>query len=154
MGWASGSYLMSDIISAVQDDLSKNKRKMLYEKLIPIFQGHDWDTEMECLGEDPVFDKVLEELHPDGFEEEEEEDGEDWREFVCDTDVGTKFWRVRKNDGGYEVWFGAVGTEGQVRIKALDDLDACDEVLEKLITAKLKKGYTEDEDWQDDITFD
>ncbi len=56
MGWGSGAELMSDIIFAIKDDMSNSARKRLYEKLIPIFQGMDWDTGLDCLGGDIAFD--------------------------------------------------------------------------------------------------
>lgn len=65
MGWASGSSLFSDIIEAINDcDVDEDTRKLLYEKLIPIFEDEDCDTLQECLGQDSVYDKVYNSLYP------------------------------------------------------------------------------------------
>jgi len=66
MGWGSGSELMSRIIR----DLNKRNappavREMVYGVLIPAFEAQDWDTQDDCLDEDPVFDKVLEAHYDD-----------------------------------------------------------------------------------------
>ena len=74
MGWASGSRVMSQIIGAIQPHLpDENARKEVYKILIGVFEDSDWDTQDECEGEDPAFDAALEELHPDWYEEEEED---------------------------------------------------------------------------------
>lgn len=80
MGWASGSSLFSDIIEAINDcDVDEDTRKLLYEKLIPIFEDEDCDTLQECLGEDSVFDKVYSSLYPqdedDDFLNFDDDDG-------------------------------------------------------------------------------
>jgi hypothetical protein len=77
MGWASGSSLFSDIIDCINDcDIDEETRKLLYEKLIPIFEDEDCDTLQECLGEDKAFDQVYSSLYP----QEEEEDFFDFDE--------------------------------------------------------------------------
>jgi hypothetical protein len=71
MGWASGSELMSDVITAVQECVPEGSRKNLYRKLIAAFETADWDTQDECAGLDPEFDEALEEGHP-GIDPDEE----------------------------------------------------------------------------------
>lgn len=74
MGWASGSSLMSEIISAIQPHMpDEGARKEVYKVLINAFEDQDWDTQDECEGEDPAYDAALEELHPEWYEEEEED---------------------------------------------------------------------------------
>lgn len=68
MGWASGTELMCDVISAVQDCVPVGSRKVLYGRLIDAFEKADWDTQDECLGQDPEFDAALKERYPDSDE--------------------------------------------------------------------------------------
>lgn len=72
MGWGSGSVLMSRIMRGLKKrNVTEENRKAVYEVLIPAFQEGDWDTEMDCLGEDSVYDTTLRALHPDWFEDDE-----------------------------------------------------------------------------------
>ena len=65
MGWASGSRLFSDVIAAIKPEVEdEEKRVGIYKKLIAAFEESDWDTQDECRGEDPAYDKALKELHP------------------------------------------------------------------------------------------
>ncbi len=65
MGWSSGSELFGEVIKAVTDRVSSvEDRKAIYKKLIPAFEDQDWDTQDECMGEDPAFDAAIKELHP------------------------------------------------------------------------------------------
>jgi hypothetical protein len=74
MGWASGSELFIGVIAAakkwIPDD---NDRENFYRETIPVFEQHDWDTQTECLGDDPAYDAALEALSPDFFQDEDED---------------------------------------------------------------------------------
>jgi hypothetical protein len=62
MGWASGSELCDKIIRSVKRNVpDTKKRKNIYKATIRAFRDGDWDTEDECRGVDPVFDKALDE---------------------------------------------------------------------------------------------
>jgi hypothetical protein len=70
MGWASGSGLFSEIIKTVKKNVpDAGKRKRIYKDAIRAFQDADWDTENECEGEDPAFDKALGEVMADDASE-------------------------------------------------------------------------------------
>lgn len=57
MGWASGSYVMSGIIEAAKKHIpDRSTREVFYSEVIAVLQAEDWDTESECLGEDPAYD--------------------------------------------------------------------------------------------------
>ena len=60
MGWSTGSDIMAEVIESllrnVADDEARNR---IYTRLIPAFEKHDWDTQDECRGLDPAFDKAL-----------------------------------------------------------------------------------------------
>ena len=72
MGWASGSGLMSEVISAIKEaGVDFEKRVEIYTDLIGIFESHDCDTMDECMGEDKAFDKAMRESYPEYFEEED-----------------------------------------------------------------------------------
>ncbi len=73
MGWASGSRLFSAVIAAIQPEVkSEPKRRKIYASLIKAFRDDDWDTLDECLGEDPAYDAVYDELFPPEDEGDDE----------------------------------------------------------------------------------
>lgn len=75
MGWASGSGLMQDVITAVNKSFRRGKgAKKFYEMVIEAFQDHDCDTLDECKGSDPDFDAAYREAYPseDGWESAKE----------------------------------------------------------------------------------
>lgn len=81
MGWASGSRIMSGIIGAIKPLVKDKKLRIeLYREIVEVLEADDWDTQSECLGEDPAYDEVYEELYPDDDDGEDdgfvEEDGE------------------------------------------------------------------------------
>lgn len=77
MGWGSGSNLMDKVQHGLLDkDVSPETRKILYEILIPAMQACDWDTELDCMDYDPVYDETIKELEPDWFTEDDDEDEE------------------------------------------------------------------------------
>lgn len=59
MGWASGSEAMNTIAHKIKDKLSEADRRTVYEVLVEVFQGMDWDTEYESVGIDQVLDELL-----------------------------------------------------------------------------------------------
>lgn len=66
MGWASGSSLFVEVISAAKKYIPNAHSTVdFYKKVITAFEYHDWDTQDECLGEDKAFDQAIKELHPD-----------------------------------------------------------------------------------------
>lgn len=68
MGWASGSYLMNDVIRALQQEVPDDAvRERIYVRLIDAFENDDWDTQDECRGRDKAFDAALKNAHPDWY---------------------------------------------------------------------------------------
>lgn len=66
MGWASGSGLYDELIRAAMKYIPDEKiRARFYRDTIKAFEDSDWDTQSECEGFDPVFDKALLKLHPE-----------------------------------------------------------------------------------------
>lgn len=62
---------MSAIITTLRDKVpQKETREEIYRAIIPAFEDHDWDTQNECEGEDPAFDSVIKELHPEWDEDD------------------------------------------------------------------------------------
>ena len=60
MGWARGSEHMGKLIKVVKKNVPNDKvRGAIYREMIRSFQDGDWDTEDECIGKDPAFDKAL-----------------------------------------------------------------------------------------------
>lgn len=73
MGWGSGAQLMSAIIRGLlKQNMDEPNREAVYRVLIPEFQGMDWDTEGDVIGQDPSFDNVLREMYPEWFEESDD----------------------------------------------------------------------------------
>ena len=72
------------------------------------------------------------------------------REFQYKDDKSSKFWRITLTKDSYTVWFGKIGTAGQVQTKTFADEQAAKTATEKLIAEKLKKGYQEVATEQDD----
>lgn len=78
MGWASGSRLFSRVIHAIKVHIEDFEERVdIYYDLIEAFEDADWDTQDECLGDDPAYDKALYELHPDWEEDYDEEENDD-----------------------------------------------------------------------------
>lgn len=59
MGWASGSSLFADVITAIKDHIPSKEKEGVYTALIDAFEDEDCDTLDECVGIDPKLDKIL-----------------------------------------------------------------------------------------------
>lgn len=60
MGWASGSELFGSLIRTMRKHVPDAKvRTKVYKAMIKAFEDADWDTQDECEGMDPAFDKAL-----------------------------------------------------------------------------------------------
>lgn len=88
MGWASGSRIMSNIITDLQDRIADDVvREEVYSVLIEAFKENDCDTLNECYGEDPAFDAAYDDSEEDWDEEDLEDlDEEDWNDDEYDED--------------------------------------------------------------------
>jgi hypothetical protein len=66
MGWSSGSRLMAEIVSSIEDTVESHVcRVELYEKIIENFVNEDCDTLDECLGIYDAFDEAYRNLYPE-----------------------------------------------------------------------------------------
>lgn len=66
MGWSSGSRLFRVLINAAITEFpDEQARERFYKRVIAEFENEDWDTQDECKGEDPAYDRALKSLHPD-----------------------------------------------------------------------------------------
>lgn len=75
MGWSGGSHLFSEVITTLQKHVQdEDDREAIYVELIDAFEEADWDTLDECMGEDPAYDAAVKFLHPDWYDEEEDEE--------------------------------------------------------------------------------
>ena len=54
-----------------------------------------------------------------------------------------KFWEIGVSSDTVTVRFGRIGTEGQTQVKSFPDAAAATRHAEKLIAAKIDKGYAE-----------
>ncbi len=55
----------------------------------------------------------------------------------------SKFWQITVDGARYQVRYGRIGTDGQSKEKTFADPAAAERAAEKLIAAKLRKGYEE-----------
>lgn len=75
MGWAGGSRLFDEVIQAAKLRVEDYEARVaFYEEVIEAFEDEDWDTQDECLGEDPAFDEALYNLHPEWKDEEDDDE--------------------------------------------------------------------------------
>lgn len=65
MGWGGGSTIMTGIIHTAKRCVPEDIRKAFYLDMITLLEREDWDTQMECVGLDPLFDMVLKALYPE-----------------------------------------------------------------------------------------
>ena len=66
MGRESGSSLMSELIHDISAEVPNDETRVaLYRRMIRAFEKQDWDTQDDCQGEDPAFDRAMAEVHPD-----------------------------------------------------------------------------------------
>lgn len=75
MGWSSGSRLMSEIIEAIEDNVSNYETKVeIFKVLIEKFEDYDCDNLNECLDESIAFEEAYKSIHEDyGWDDEEDE---------------------------------------------------------------------------------
>jgi hypothetical protein len=67
MGWSSGSDLFGTVAKILRDNIADAKaRKKAYEKALAAFEDHDFDTQPECLGIDPILDELIIAEYSDG----------------------------------------------------------------------------------------
>lgn len=66
--------------------------------------------------------------------------GEDKERGVAES---SKFWKVTQEGKNLTIVFGKIGTNGQITQKSFSTEQEATTEMEKLIKAKLKKGYTE-----------
>ena len=57
--------------------------------------------------------------------------------------TSAKFWEASVSGNTVTVRFGRIGTEGQTQVKTLADAEAAAKHAEKIIAAKMAKGYRE-----------
>jgi uncharacterized protein (TIGR02996 family) len=65
------------------------------------------------------------------------------RTFQCSSATSDRFWNIEVRGNAYVVSFGKVGSEGQTQRKTFPDATRARAAAEKLIKAKLAKGYRE-----------
>lgn len=65
------------------------------------------------------------------------------RFFINQDGVSNKFWNVETQEKTQIITFGKINTQGRKTIKEFETPTECQKETEKLISQKLKKGYTE-----------
>ena len=73
MGWCSGTKLFDDLCSVFFDPKLTDFGVIL-KRIIVAFEDMDWDCHQDSdYWDTPVVQKAMRELHPDWFEEDEED---------------------------------------------------------------------------------
>ena len=67
----------------------------------------------------------------------------DRRELIFMDSTSSKFWNIELSGDSHTVTYGRSGTDGQTKTKSFADADAARKDFEKLVAAKLKKGYVD-----------
>ena len=65
------------------------------------------------------------------------------RELIFSDSKSNKFWNIELNGSDYTVNYGRVGTKGQTNTKSFDSADDAKADYDKIVAAKLKKGYAD-----------
>lgn len=65
------------------------------------------------------------------------------RRFELVDGKSSKFWEIDVQGAAHTVRYGRIGTDGQSKDKSFDDAAAAQAAAEKLVKAKVKKGYAE-----------
>lgn len=66
MGWAGGSELAEVLIRNIKKNVKDSAvKKTLYKTIIVEFENQDCDTMCECLGIDPIYDSLFNEMYPE-----------------------------------------------------------------------------------------
>ncbi|UTX49867.1 DUF4240 domain-containing protein [Chryseobacterium sp. MA9] len=68
------------------------------------------------------------------------------RNFINQEELSDKFWNIEYSGTTQKITFGKSGTKGRETIKEFADEKECIRESEKLISQKIKKGYTEIQD--------
>lgn len=66
-----------------------------------------------------------------------------FRRFEFTDEKSSKFWQIRITAEGTEVRYGKIGTAGQSQVKPFETPDLAQKSADKLVAAKLIKGYSE-----------
>ena len=72
------------------------------------------------------------------------------RELVYMDAKSSKFWNIELDGTSHTVTYGRIGTNGQTKTKEFDSEEKAKKDFDKLVAAKVKKGYVEQEDDADD----
>lgn len=75
MGWCSGTEIFDAVVSFVlKTDASDDEKSSLLKTLADALENHDWDCQQDSDHyEHPIVQRVMHELHPDWYEEDDDE---------------------------------------------------------------------------------
>ena len=74
MGWCSGSEFMLFFLELADEYVDKDRRQDFIKQAVYFLEDNDWDCQEDVIGEDSELDEILEELHPDWFDLDEEDE--------------------------------------------------------------------------------
>ena len=71
MGWGSGTSIFDDMVHIIINcSFNDNTKKHLIRHLILALENNDWDCHGDSeYWDDPIVQEVMNDLHPDFFEE-------------------------------------------------------------------------------------
>lgn len=77
MGWCSGTDIFDKMVAHIlsRDHLSDAQKRETVKELIVVLEDHDWDcqSDSDYYWDQSLVREIFHELHPDWFEDEEEE---------------------------------------------------------------------------------
>lgn len=70
MGWARGADVANGSIKAInRTNLRPSEKRQFYLDIVPVLEDEDWDTQDECMEDDPVFEAAMKHLHPEWYDD-------------------------------------------------------------------------------------
>ncbi len=129
------------ILSFWHDD---DERTLVAKSFLGWLEGAAWGDAEGGDRDDASDDAAANDGGDDESDDEDDEDESDeaagdFRRF----EMEQKFWSIRLDGDSYIVRFGKLGTDGQEQVKSFDDEATAKKEHDKLVAAKVKKGYRE-----------
>lgn len=78
MGWSSGSEIAIPMVEKIKEVVKdEDQRRELYETLYEALTDHDWDSECDTAGIDPLWDEIIGYYAEDNEEYYDDDDDEE-----------------------------------------------------------------------------
>lgn len=79
---------MNTIVEVVKANVpDDDTRYLIYETIFVAFEQEDWDTQRECIGIDPVFDRLIPDEDDDDMDDDDMDDDDENDDDFDDDDM-------------------------------------------------------------------